>query len=84
MACGTPVAGFNAGGLKELLNWEGDFGVDTKDVEKLAEKIVWAIKYPKECGEIGFKLQNKVKEIYSLEMQAQNYVKLYERLLHFN
>jgi len=82
MACGTPVVGFDTGGIPDmvrdrytgLLAKKGD-AVDT------AHKIKWMIEHPFERVEMGKNARRMVEAEFTLEAQARKYVALYEAII---
>jgi glycosyltransferase involved in cell wall biosynthesis len=81
LSCGTPVLGFPVGGIKEMIkNGENGFLCDELSVSSLLTTINKFISDPNQFdrNKIGIDAHNK----YSLHMQAEAYLKLYEHLLN--
>jgi len=82
MACGTPVVGFNTGGIPDAVipNKTGLLA-ERGDVEDLAKKIEWMINHPKERQAMGENARKLVEQEYNLQTHAKRYLKIYEKLL---
>jgi len=79
MACGTPVVGFNTGGIPEMIDHkETGYVADYLSVESLAEGIKWVLDNPENLAENA---RNKVLNEYAEKVVADQYIKLYESLL---
>ena len=81
MACGTPVIGFNIGGIPDMLR-QGETGIlaQVRNTEELAEQIKWMINHPEECEQMGINAQRVVEQKYTLEIQAKRYRELYNSM----
>jgi glycosyltransferase involved in cell wall biosynthesis len=82
IACGTPVAAFNTGGIPETIRHEetgllckvGDSEALRFNIERLlSDKSLWRL-----CSENGPKV---AKSEFSYEVNARNYISLYQSLL---
>jgi len=74
MACGTPVIGLRRGAVPEVIvDGKTGFVVDNEDEMIQAIKGIDKIK-PEDC-------RRHIKENYSREKMAENYVSLYEKIL---
>ena len=81
MACGVPVVGFDIGGIPDMIEHKKTgYLVTPKDTNGLIEGIDWVISsissgidFLKEC-------RTKVEKEYALEVQANAYRDLYERI----
>jgi glycosyltransferase involved in cell wall biosynthesis len=82
MACGTPVVGFNTGGISDMII-PGETGLMAKtgDSEDLAKKIQWMVSHPIERSAMGKKARKLVEEEFTLEKQAESYLSLYKNIL---
>jgi glycosyltransferase involved in cell wall biosynthesis len=80
LMCGTPVIGFNTGGIKDMIE-DGKNGVlcdsETSNSLKVAIEAFLKNKIQLSRGEIRKSAVDK----YSLEKQAKAYAKLYDKLL---
>jgi len=82
IACGTPVAAFQAGGIPETVRHEqtgllcpvGDSGALQKNIERLLDDVgLW-----RHCSENGSKV---AQAEFSYAVNAKNYIALYQSLL---
>ena len=82
MACGTPIVGFNVGGIPEMIT-PGKTGLlaEVKSIQDLAQKIEYMITHPKERQEMGDNARKLVEQEYTLQIQAERYFKLYKTIL---
>ncbi|MDJ0661020.1 MAG: glycosyltransferase [Crocosphaera sp.] len=82
MSCGTPVVGFEIGGLPDLVqdNITGKL-VPAGDYSALATAILTAFKTPEQRAKMGENCRQLIEEKYSLSVQANNYLELYKDLL---
>lgn len=78
LACGTPVVAFSTGGMQDtIINGKNGFLVSLTDTKSFANRLIDSIQgYPMEkyCRQFA-------EENYRLDIQAQKYRKLYQRLL---
>jgi len=82
MACGTPVAGFDAGGIPDMVRpgqtgWLAPVG----DVEALAARIREALESPQQRAQYGRNARAVCEKEYALEVQARAYRDLYAELV---
>lgn len=83
MACGTPVVGFEVGGIPDMVR-PGQTGwlVAAQDTAALASTIKNALNQPAELAEFGRNARRVVEQEYSIERQAAQYLSLYETLVN--
>ncbi|ACT95987.1 glycosyltransferase family 4 protein [Dyadobacter fermentans] len=82
MACGTPVAGFDTGGIPEMIDHlENGFVSVPRSATSLAEGIQWILKH-NAGGAVSQNARQKVLLNYSEEVIAAQYSQLYQSLLH--
>lgn len=81
MACGTPVVGFETGGIPDLIR-PGETGLLAKpgDHADLASNIRWMINHPDERIIMGQNARRMVEEEFTLGVQARAYINLYQEL----
>lgn len=76
--CGTPVVGFNIGGIPDMVeDAVNGFICDETDAKKLALTIQKGLDFGFDRIEISKKAQEK----YSLKRQTESYIELYNNLL---
>ncbi|MGD8766117.1 MAG: glycosyltransferase, partial [Desulfobacteraceae bacterium] len=82
MACGTPVVGFDVGGIPDMIDHrKNGFLARPGDVGSLIEGIDWAIFSSDRGGNISALCRQKAVTKYPLEGQAMAYQKLYEQIM---
>jgi len=82
MACGTPVVGFNVGGIPDMVRpnrtgWLAEAG----NVRSLREAIERALTQEKKRHRMAKRCREVVEEEYTLEKQAHQYRSLYRSIL---
>jgi len=82
MACGTPVVGFDIGGIPDMVR-PGQTGwlAPAKDVSALAACIKEALESPRNTQQLGLECRRVVEAEYTATCQSQRYLELYESLL---
>lgn len=80
MACGTPVVGFDTGGIPEQLTEGKGIAVPTGDQEAFDRAIRQAL--APDSGLLrGEELAEKIRQDNSTEKMVEEYMKIYDRLL---
>jgi glycosyltransferase involved in cell wall biosynthesis len=81
MSCGTPVIGFNVGGIPDMVQdgLEGRI-VPAGDAAGMANAIVGLLSNPNMRSEMGKRSRARAERFFSLANQARNYGALYGRL----
>ncbi|MCF6147392.1 MAG: methyltransferase domain-containing protein [Candidatus Kuenenia sp.] len=82
MACGTPVVGFNIGGIPDMIDHrENGYVAKPTDAEDLVKGINWILSSSEETkSKLSEHCRKKAEEVYSMRTQALSYNKLYEAL----
>jgi glycosyltransferase involved in cell wall biosynthesis len=82
MACGTPVVGFDTGGIPDMVR-PGITGylAPAGDVAALAEAIRRVLSDPEKSRQMGANCRRIAVEEYSMEIQARAYARYYEEIL---
>jgi peptidoglycan hydrolase CwlO-like protein len=82
MSCGTPVIGFDVGGIPDLVK-DRVTGrlVPYKDISQLAAAILECVFNPAQVQQMGQTCRQVIEENYSLTTQAERYLSLYKDLL---
>lgn len=82
MACGTPVVGFDVGGIPDMVR-PGETGwlAEPESVHSLQEAIEAALSDNERRNQMGQTCRAVVEAEYTLTVQAEAYRALYEQLL---
>jgi glycosyltransferase involved in cell wall biosynthesis len=82
MACGTPVVGFRAGGIPEMVE-DGRTGLlaSQGNVTELARAIDFLLDHEQERTEMSGRGRKRAEEVFSRDGQVQKYLDLYLRLV---
>lgn len=82
LACGTPVVAFNATGQKDIVaHQECGYLAQPYEVEDLAQGIAWVLQDPQRHQQLRLNARAKAISTYSLDLQAQSYLSLYQEVL---
>ena len=83
LACGTPVVAFNVGGLSDLVvDGKTGFLASVGSTEDFNQKLRWILSFDKARSlEMSKACREHIVEKFSLELQAEQYEKIYEHLL---
>ncbi len=81
MACGTPVIGFNVGGIPDIVK-HGESGLlaQVKNNEELTGHVMWMVNHPEKCLQMGVNARKIVEKECSSEKQAKRYYQLYQSI----
>lgn len=82
MSCGTPVVGFDAGGIPEMVQ-PGETGelAPVGDAGALGQRMAELLDDPDRLRRFGDRCRRRAVEEYSLERQVERYCRLYSSLL---
>jgi glycosyltransferase involved in cell wall biosynthesis len=81
MSCGTPVVAFDVGGIPDVVvNGVTGQLAPVGDIRKLGEAILSLVFDPDQRGVMGQNCRKVMVEGYSLTVQAQRYLELYQEL----
>jgi len=79
LACGTPVVGFETGGIPEMVDHlKSGFIAAQRDIEGLARGIAWVGENKEQMREAA---RLKAEQAYANPVVAQRYRRLYQQLL---
>ena len=82
LACGTPVVAFDVTGLKDIVDGQQNgYLAKPYETEDLARGIAWVLEDPDRHQKLCRSARLKVKEKFTLEVQARAYKNLYEEIL---
>lgn len=82
LACGTPVVGFDAGGIPDMVR-PGQTGwlVPTGNINALAHSLHHALSNPQSLHQYSLNARQLAESEYGAKRQAQRYHKLYQDLI---
>lgn len=81
MACGTPVVGFDVGGIPEMIDHgKSGYLAEYKSSEDLAKGIYWTL-FEADYEALANNSRQKVLDNYSEKVIAEKYKKVYQSLL---
>ena len=84
-ACGTPVIGFQSGGISEIVrNGYNGMLTEVGDIKALADCMVAAIQKPEMGTQFGLNARNFVAATYSMKKIADSYFNIYSRVQEKN
>jgi glycosyltransferase involved in cell wall biosynthesis len=83
LACGTPIIAFDVGGIPDVVidNATGRLA-PVGNTEEMGGAILSLIFDPDQRGEMGRRGRDTMVKDYSLSIQAERYLRVYEDLLH--
>lgn len=82
MACGTPVAAFNVGGMPDMIkNGETGALAESVDPKKLSEAVLGLLFAPAKRERLGKNCRKLIEQSFALRHQAENYLALFKELL---
>ncbi|MGK7950545.1 MAG: glycosyltransferase [Xenococcaceae cyanobacterium] len=83
LACGTPCVAFNIGGMPDLIDHKlNGYLARPFEVEDLAEGIKWILADRQRHYTMTQAAREKVKQCFTLEIQAEKYSKLFKSILN--
>lgn len=82
LACGTPVIGFNAGGIPEYVR-PGETGLlaEVGDSADLSKQIGWLVSHVDERQEMGVRGRKMMEQEFEKNAQSQKQVDFYKHVL---
>jgi glycosyltransferase involved in cell wall biosynthesis len=82
LACGTPVVGFNAGGIPEYVR-PGETGLlaEVGDSGDLSKQIGWLVTHVDERRQMGSRGRKMMEQEFEKNAQSQKHVDFYEQVL---
>ncbi|MFB1489908.1 MAG: glycosyltransferase family 4 protein [Thiocapsa sp. C3-sup] len=82
LACGTPVVGFDIGGLPDMIDHRRNGWLAPPfDIDSLANGIAWVLGDEARCGHLGTAARETAETRFSEAVVAKQYVALYAELL---
>lgn len=81
LACSTPCVAFNIGGMCDMIEHEQNgYLAKPLDVDDLARGIAWVLEDEERLQKLGVNSREKVEQNFTLEIQANNYISVYQVL----
>jgi glycosyltransferase involved in cell wall biosynthesis len=81
-SCGNPVIGVHSGGIPEtVIPQRTGLLAEPKNAEDLAGQIEYMITHPKEREAMGENARKLVEQEYTLKIQGERYIELYQKML---
>jgi len=78
LACGTPCVAFDIGGMSDMIqHQQNGYLAKPFDVNDLAKGITWVLEDEERLKKLGSNSRDKVKQKFTLEIQANNYLSVY-------
>jgi glycosyltransferase involved in cell wall biosynthesis len=82
MSCGLPSIVSRVGGNPELISsGKNGFLIEPNNLEELVETILWCLDHQRDLESIGQSAAETVREKFSMEMVADEYIDVYNELL---
>jgi glycosyltransferase involved in cell wall biosynthesis len=82
MACGTPIIGFDVGGIPDvILNGVTGMLIPQRDINELRNAIVKLLEDPIKLAKMAADCRHLALKEYSLKTQARRYAKLYKQII---
>ena len=82
LACATPVAAFGATGLLDIIEHQKDgYLAMPFKIEDLARGIIWLLEDSERHQQLCIRARQKAEQEFSVELQANRYLSLYESML---
>lgn len=84
LACGTPVVGFNVGGVPEMIDHQKNgYVAKVKDDRDLLYGISWVI-FNKNYSKLAAAARKIFLSKFTLDLQSKNYINLYKEIIKKN
>ncbi len=81
IACGIPCLGFEIGGLPDMIEHHGNgYLAQPFNIEDLAQGITWLLENHDRHQKLSRRAREKAEQEFTLELQAQRYLKLFREL----
>jgi glycosyltransferase involved in cell wall biosynthesis len=82
LSCGTPCVGFDIGGIPDMIEHkQNGYLAKPFDIDDLAQGITWVIEDQERWHLLSKRSREKVEQEFTLEIQAKEYLKLYQSLV---
>ena len=85
LACGTPCVAFDIGGMPDMIeHQQNGYLAKHFDIEDLARGIAWVLEDEERLRKLGNNGREKVENNFTLEIQAKNYLSVYQDIALLN
>jgi glycosyltransferase involved in cell wall biosynthesis len=82
MACGTPCAAFDVGGVSDLISHrENGFVARVSNERELAEGITWLMADSDRCAILGCEARKTIESGFDIGLVSERYLKLYDHAI---
>lgn len=82
IACGTPCAAFDIGGMPDLIDHEyNGYLARPFDTDDLAKGVIWILEQEERYQKLAHAARKKVEHAFRLDRQAMRYQDLFQQLL---
>jgi glycosyltransferase involved in cell wall biosynthesis len=82
LACGTPCVAFKIGGMPDMIEHQlNGYLAQSFEVEDLAKGITWVLEDQERHKKLCDRARRKTEQEFTLELQANRYLSLYEKIL---
>ncbi len=82
LACGTPAVAFNIGGMPDMIQHQHNgYLAQPFDSQDLANGIKWVLENPERHQHLSHQARQKAQEAFTLQIQAQNYLRLFQDVI---
>ena len=84
LACGTPCVVFDIGGMPDMIvHQQNGYLAKPFDIDDLAKGIDWILQDVERLQKLSHNASQKVKQEFSLDIQAHCYMSLFKDILNF-
>ena len=81
LACATPCVAFDIGGMCDMIeHQQNGYLAKPFDIEDLARGIAWVLEDEERLRKLGVNGREKVENNFTLEIQANNYLSVYQNI----
>lgn len=81
-ACSLPAVAFEVGGVPDMIiDEKTGFLIELGDIDKMSQRCVELLTNSNLASEMGVASRKKIVEQFSVELQTQSYISLYQKLI---
>ena len=82
LACGTPVVAFNIGGMPDMIeHQQNGYLAKAFEAQDFATGLQWVLASSQRWQQLSQRARQKVEQQFTLEIQAQNYLRLFKQII---